>query len=331
MNISLSLLVTLAPIALTPMSNSNTQPTSAPVALEDQEIEVELALLDAVATSMGSARSWFKNEPEAALELCAARRELVSFAESRIEAHEDGTLLEHPRMQDRVAALKKGVKAMEEAVQSHLDSMPKQLATELDRHRKTLTRFESAKSQRVSSIAYVPKAVADTGSRITVYRSLVDTSSAVDTLAAHLRETQDQLELDLRKVLDGLDQDDLAKANRPPRDAYRGDDRAAIEAFARKSSTEKEVLAVVIPDSRWARTYGAVLGSSGELEIAERERLNIFVAVPDSGGRAVLQPVRIERDCFHVHGEMLGQTEPGEMKLIPPHAWPILTLSSYLD
>lgn len=282
----------------------------------------ELAELDVAATSLGTLQSWINTEPEAARHAMVHGENLKKYATKKLQEYATGG---PGRIGDRVKAMQYGLRHWDETMKRYLEKEPKQIQTELGRQKKAVERYRKSKYSKPSSFAYIPKAVSNTKNRLDVL-----TAAGVDT--KELRRKQEEVQTLVVDLLKSMDQEALAKANRPPRDRYKRDDRKAIEQFVRaewkKSHGDKLPLErVVIETQSWSHTYAATF-NNGKIAPWEIERMTVYVVTRKSDTISTMHPFRIMREHYRANGKVVGKIGPGPMKRLATNDLPIDVLSS---
>ncbi|MEM8736065.1 MAG: hypothetical protein AAGG44_17680, partial [Planctomycetota bacterium] len=161
-------------------------------------------------------------------------------------------------------------------------------------------------------------------------RRVVLTAAVHDTNAVVAQQnTFNKSVLDL---LASLDPFEIAKKNGSVRDAYRAEDRSLVEqavkqAWSQQGSDQGELNRIVIPKSSWSMTYGARFDhSSNRVLTYETERLTTYVVTQVSDEIVRLNPIRLEREHYHVNGKRLGKSAPEPPVQIPTNEFPFLVL-----
>ena len=287
-------------------------------AFGQSEHERDLAMLDCAASTVGTIGSWIRNEPEAAIEAFEHHKAIRAYLHSMKQKYPGPS---YPaRIGDRMKAVDSKLKAWDYEVPKLLRDGAKQIETELKRTRDALTRFQKAKSKRVSSITYLPKSHLATQQKLDVL-----TAAGADTTALS-KQCLEVTQL-LESVLQSVDSEELAKKNGYIRDAYKRDDRQTIEAFVMKSwsqsNPESAAVRVVMPKQSWSNTYGARANQDGQIEPNEVDRMTVFVATKKNDEMLTLHPIRLARQNFLVNGKRLGKIGPQTMRAIPTHQRPM--------
>ena len=282
----------------------------------------ELTTLDAVATMLGSASSFINNEPEAAINLFAHHQSMVAYANKELTQYANART---SRLLDRKKQLEQGLRHWNETLARYQEKMPTQIASELKRQRAAVERYKKSKRPRPSSFAYIPKTVWVTKEKLQVL-----TASGVDTKM--LQEEQAKVEEMVMQLVKSIDATDLAKSTSTPRDAYRKNDRAAIEAFVtalwKKEHPNESIERFVMPKQSWSNTYGATISpQSKQIVPHEVDRITIYVAVKKSNEVLTLTPVRLARMNDKIHGKRLNMTAPHTMRRIPTCEFPFDVLA----
>lgn len=155
---------------------------------------------------------------------------------------------------------------------------------------------------------------------------------AGDTTA--LTKEQAEVQQMVLALVQSMDVNAAATANRAPRDAYRKDDRKTIEDFVRKQwgiqHENSTIDRIVMPKQSWANTYAAHFNANGNIEPLETDRMTVYVVVQKTPEVATLHPVRIERKNFLIHGKLLGKTDPQPLRQIPTNEFSFDVLAKNL-
>ena len=282
-------------------------------------MEQELAELDAVATMLGSIRSWIGNEREAAMNAFAQYDHVRRYLDGKLKLYADQSA-RVGRIRDRVAALERGIKDWEQTVPKYQTDQSKQIATELKRQRDAVERYKKSKSPRPSSFAYIPKTVWQTKDKLDVL-----TASGVDT--KDLRAEQAEVQRMVLELLASLDADEIAKKNGYVRDGYKQSDRNQIEQFVRsvwpKVGSSGAIKQVIMPDQSWSNTYSARLDvSSSRIVPFEVERMTVYVATERTEEIRTLHPIRLMREHYRGSGKRMGSVTPGAIQMIETNEFP---------
>lgn len=272
---------------------------------QSASLEAELADIDVAATMLGSIRSWINHEPEAAIHAFAHHDAIRSYLQQRRKQH--GSANDN-RMVDRIEQIDSALKAWDDAIERLHRDQPKQIATELKRQRDAVARYRKSKSPRPSSFAYVPKTVWQTKNKLDVL-----TASGFDT--ADLQEEQKIVQQKVLDLVATLDTEQLAKKNGSIRDAYKRDDRMAIETFVQKAwakeKPDQSLVRVIIPSQSWSNTYSASAdASTGNVLPNEVDRITVYVATKKSDTILTIHPMRLAREHYLVNGERFGKVGP---------------------
>ena len=296
----------------------------------------ELANLDVASKTIGTIRSWIRNEPEAAIHAFRHQEAMLKYAQHKLEQYEGAPVAVNDasglrrfslRIQDRKKSLKASITHWQDVVPTYKETASQQLATELKRQRDAVARYKKSRSPRPSSFAYIPKTVWETKDKIDVL-----TASGVDTTA--LVKEQAEVQALVLELVASMDVNAIAKANRAPRDAYRRDDREAIEDFVRtrwsKQHAKLKIDRIVIPKQSWSNTYAARFNNAGNIEPLETDRMTVYVVVAKTAEVSTLHPFRLQRENYLIHGKLLGKLEPQSLRQIPTNEFPIDVLTKNL-
>ena len=204
---------------------------------------------------IGSTQSWIRNEPEAAIHLFTRQKENAELSERKNESSipDSETVGDSfsRRIADRCRQLEQSLKHWNDTVPRYKEEGSKQIATELKRQRDAVARYKQARRPRPGSFAYIPKTVWETKDKLDVL-----TSSGVST--AELQEEQKEVQKSVLELLESMDVAELAKSTNTPRDAYRREDRPAIETvrLPEHGRTQHPDLAadrIVMPAQSWVQ------------------------------------------------------------------------------